>query len=80
MKDGLFSIKMTFRKGGMKATEFVKLCECCELPKDFLLKTYNDVKKRPFEHDSIAAATRSCLLRHSAKKGYLDKQSNNYFI
>jgi brefeldin A-inhibited guanine nucleotide-exchange protein len=67
-------------KNGMKSSEFVKLCECCALPKDFLLKTYNDVKKRPFEHDNIAATTRNVLLRHSAKKGFLDKQSKFFTI
>lgn len=66
-------------KSGMKCAEFIKLCDCCVLPKDFLIKTYNDVKKRPFEHNNIAAATRSCLLRHSAKKGFLNKQSSHYW-
>ncbi|KAI6215449.1 hypothetical protein M3Y94_00386300 [Aphelenchoides besseyi] len=63
-------------KTGMKCAEFVKLCDCCNLPKDFLVKTYNDVKKHPFEYDKFAIATRGCLLRNATKKGFLYKHGN----
>ncbi|KAI6240034.1 Cytohesin-1-like isoform X2 [Aphelenchoides fujianensis] len=60
----------------MKCADFVKLCDSCNLPKEFLTKTYGDVKKRPFKHDELAAVTRNVLLRNAAKKGFLFKQGS----